>query len=164
MQRFFFFFVHHGKRGEWRWIPGRGGTGSWERDLQFQELVWIRCSVKDRVCWLFQPARRSSLKKKKVLLLGRGDERRCGQDKTKIQNLQWWPVGIFSPNQETEKKAREAVAAARGRRVSARAARCTRAPHLPAGRRRHWSRTRRAQESRCCPGMRYQSSRDNLGT
>lgn len=37
-----------------------GGTGFWERDLQFQELVWIRCSVKDRVCRFFQPTRRSS--------------------------------------------------------------------------------------------------------
>lgn len=36
---------------------------AWERDLQFQELVWIRCSVKDRVCRFFQPTRRSSLKR-----------------------------------------------------------------------------------------------------
>lgn len=42
-----------------------GGTGFWERDLQFQELVWIRCSVKDRVCRFFQPTRRSSLEKKR---------------------------------------------------------------------------------------------------
>lgn len=85
--------IHHGERERGLITPGRGGNR-----LGAQEACLKRCSVKERGFWLSSPLPTPVFSVVCFLLLlflsDDGEENRGGQDK-KIQDLQWWPVGIF---------------------------------------------------------------------
>lgn len=80
----------------------------------------------------------------------------------RIQNLQWWPAGIFTKPRKGKESKRGS-----GGEVKAgvhRVARCTRGPHLPAAAAAAGVGLGVRRRAAAAPGRGVKSSRDNPGT